>query len=254
MQTKEKPYILDETEDFAVVYKPPCMHSAPSTQSSGDTLFDWYAALFPPLMGLSGKKPGEGGLMHRLDFHTQGLVLFAKNQKTFDLLHKEQEEGHFVKEYKALCHKVSVTRQGFPAFCAPDTIPAVVESYFRPFGPGRKEVRPVLQAQSSFYKIAADRGGYYRTKILGFDEVSSWTDRGLSSVVYSFNLSITRGFRHQIRCHLAWMGYPIINDPLYGQTGAGKTGNLALCSYGLHFPGYDYRIAGQELELSLDSR
>jgi len=28
---------------------------------------------------------------------------------------------------------------------------------------------------------------------------------------------IKRGFRHQIRCHLCWIGYPIQNDSLYSQ-------------------------------------
>jgi 23S rRNA pseudouridine1911/1915/1917 synthase len=31
-----------------------------------------------------------------------------------------------------------------------------------------------------------------------------------------FNLRIRRGFRHQIRCHLAWIGKPILYDTLYG--------------------------------------
>ncbi|MDR1301832.1 MAG: hypothetical protein LBK43_05105, partial [Treponema sp.] len=31
-----------------------------------------------------------------------------------------------------------------------------------------------------------------------------------------FRLRLKRGFRHQIRCHLAWIGYPILNDTLYG--------------------------------------
>jgi 23S rRNA-/tRNA-specific pseudouridylate synthase len=31
-----------------------------------------------------------------------------------------------------------------------------------------------------------------------------------------FRLQLRRGFRHQIRCHLAWLGFPILNDRLYG--------------------------------------
>jgi 23S rRNA pseudouridine1911/1915/1917 synthase len=31
-----------------------------------------------------------------------------------------------------------------------------------------------------------------------------------------FRLRISRGFRHQIRCHLAWLGYAILNDKIYG--------------------------------------
>jgi 23S rRNA pseudouridine1911/1915/1917 synthase len=43
---------------------------------------------------------------------------------------------------------------------------------------------------------------------------------------------ILRGFRHQIRCHLAWLGFPILHDSLYG--GAGE-GVLALRACSLSF-------------------
>jgi 23S rRNA-/tRNA-specific pseudouridylate synthase len=27
---------------------------------------------------------------------------------------------------------------------------------------------------------------------------------------------ITEGFRHQVRCHLAWVGLPVVGDETYG--------------------------------------
>ena len=32
---------------------------------------------------------------------------------------------------------------------------------------------------------------------------------------YKINCKISSGFRHQVRCHLAWAGFPIINDKIY---------------------------------------
>jgi len=67
------PVIRHETEDFAVVFKPPRMHTAPMGQDAplkrdgNETLLDWYAKTFPPIMELSGRKEREGGLLHRLD-------------------------------------------------------------------------------------------------------------------------------------------------------------------------------------------
>ena len=52
-----------------------------------------------------------------------------------------------------------------------------------------------------------DRGYPYKTNIL---EASS------SGKTRCFRIRIVRGFRHQIRCHLSWLGYPILNDGLYG--------------------------------------
>jgi 23S rRNA pseudouridine1911/1915/1917 synthase len=233
------PTILDETEDFAVVFKPPRMHCAP-LHKGGDTLLDWYAGVFPPVMDMRGRKEGEGGLLHRLDFETQGLVLFAKNQNTLDHLLRQQDEGRFIKEYNATCHKpnpdncslfivhcplppppFNVAKNGFPP------TPFVIESFFRAYGPGRKQVRPVTEAAAQSRKIrreiAQDQGGYYRTEIVTVIE----------NEYYALSLRLKRGFRHQIRCHLAWIGCPVQNDPVYGEGPA--DGFLALRSHGLSF-------------------
>jgi 23S rRNA pseudouridine1911/1915/1917 synthase len=48
---------------------------------------------------------------------------------------------------------------------------------------------------------------------------------------------LKRGFRHQIRCHLAWTGFPILNDPVYGgaESAESAQGFLALSAAGLFF-------------------
>ena len=51
---------------------------------------------------------------------------------------------------------------------------------------------------------------------------------------YTFTVRLKRGFRHQIRCHLAWIGCPVVNDPVYG--GQPADGFLALRSHALFFP------------------
>jgi len=237
----KEPYILDETGDFAVVYKPPRMHSAPLQKSGGDTLVDWYAAQYPPVMDLSGRRGGEGGLLHRLDFETHGLVLFAKNQPSLDFLLTQQEQGNFIKEYSAICQKFDTTAAlaSFPPSpftVSPPPADSVIESFFRPFGPGRKQVRPVI-VDSNKVEIAKDRGSYYRTEIVNV----------INNEYYTFTVKIVRGFRHQIRCHLAWIGYPVVNDPIYGEQPATDS-FLTLRSHALFFPDpssgkqRDYRI------------
>ena len=78
----------------------------------------------------------------------------------------------------------------------------VIESFFRPFGPGRKLVRPVIEDGKKHKETAKDRDGFYRTEVIKKND-------------NDFTLRIKRGFRHQIRCHLCWIGFPIVNDPLY---------------------------------------
>jgi 23S rRNA pseudouridine1911/1915/1917 synthase len=217
-----KPYILNETNEFAVVFKPPKTHCAEnkSTQAiEQNTLLGWYSAHSPPVFDI----------MHRLDYETHGLVLFAKNEKSFNFFKSLQDTGDFIKEYSAVCFSSGSDSlpEGFPP--APNLCmakPVYIESYFRPFGPGRKQVRPVIEDGKKHKEVAKDKNGFYRTEIVNIED-------------NVFTVQIKRGFRHQIRCHLCWIGYPIINDPLYSHTeGIEETASdlkLALRAHALYF-------------------
>lgn len=232
------PRIVADTEDCAVVWKPPRMHCAPLRHNSGDTLLEWYAALFPSVLDLAGRKAGEGGLLHRLDYETRGLVLFAKNQRALEFLQSRQEAGGFVKEYHAVCAPAAAALSGFPhpppAPGFPLTEPFVIASYFRPWGPGRKQVRPAAAQSAGRRESAGDRGMPYRTEIINAEDTASF---GALSA-RAFTIRLKRGFRHQIRCHLAWIGFPIVNDPLYAPVEARGSGGgiLALDARALSFP------------------
>jgi 23S rRNA pseudouridine1911/1915/1917 synthase len=207
---RDSPEVLDETEDFAVVYKPPFMHSAPLGQTQDNTLLEWYARIYPPVRGLRGKKAVEGGLVHRLDYETEGLILIAKNQAALDTLLLGQNEGTMVKEYSALTESGGAL-PGFspPPFDQPPPGSFFIRSFFRPWGPGRKAVRPVMDVLSPGRKeTAADRGRPYATEVLAWEQHEGGTA--------SFSLRLIRGFRHQIRCHLSWIGMPVMRDTLYG--------------------------------------
>jgi len=229
------PFIVNETDDFAVVFKPSKMHSDKLKKKEGGTLLEWLVSQSSPVFSI----------MHRLDFETHGLVLFAKNAKSYEFFKALQENDGFIKEYSAVCNNNvnkntslgDFTGQGFPQ--PPDLSienysfspgrPLVIESYFRPFGPGRKIVRPVTEIKKHC-EIAKDRGNFYRTEIININK-------------NVFTVRIKRGFRHQIRCHLCWIGFPILNDLLYQYTypstqslrQLSSNGELALRSHALFF-------------------
>jgi 23S rRNA pseudouridine1911/1915/1917 synthase len=227
----KSPVICHETEDFAVVFKPPRMHCAPLKQNGNETLLDWYAKTFPKIMELSGRKENEGGLLHRLDFETQGLVLFAKNQQALEKLSAQQKQGKLIKEYSAICQKCEQHPEGFEVYSGSriNAPPLVIESYFRPYGPGRKQVRPVTKEKLKGKEVAKDGDSFYKTEIIGIEK----KDNTGQEESYHFTIRLKRGFRHQIRCHLAWIGFPVLNDPIYGK-GDGD-GFLALRATGLFF-------------------
>jgi len=254
--TNNEPYILDEKDDFAVVFKPPRMHSAPLAKKEGGTLHDWFTARKEAVQS------SNVNLMHRLDFDTHGLVLFAKNAESFKFFKELQDKGGFVKEYSAICGSVlnlsSVPDKNFVpstvvyndssvlGFPPPPAIdahapspenPLIIESFFRPFGPGRKLVRPVIEEGKKNREIAKDNGGFYRTEIIGKNK-------------NTFTVRLKRGFRHQIRCHLCWIGCPIMNDPLYPQPPeAGSVPDMALRACALFFA--DPRT-GKKLEYRIE--
>ena len=251
------PQILTAEKDFLVVYKPPKMHTA-FLPGGGWSLTEWCAALYPRIMDIRGRKQGEGGLLHRLDYETSGLVLFAGNQAAFDSLAAQQEEGRVIKEYRALTRARPPGLPGFPPPPFPRELlsripPPAIESAFRPYGPGRKEVRPAAlpliknnKKSRAAKETAFDKGGPYRTEIMEAEELNE-APRPEKNLL--FKLKIRRGFRHQIRCHLAWLGFPILGDTLYGGA-EGETGFLMLRAGILRFerPG-----TGEELVYGINN-
>jgi 23S rRNA pseudouridine1911/1915/1917 synthase len=201
--------MVDLTGDYLVAYKPPRMHSV-FLKNQGDregreeTLLDWCSRLYPEVTDVAGRNPWEGGIVHRLDYETEGLVLFARTQQAMDSFLVQQREGKFGKTYGALSMGLEDKLPGYPPkppLASPDNgEPVVIESGFRPYGAGRKTVRPVVNPTLPQEKI-------YRTGILAMKKQGAFT---------MFEVWIQRGFRHQIRCHLAWLGFPLVNDPLYG--------------------------------------
>jgi 23S rRNA pseudouridine1911/1915/1917 synthase len=237
------PYIIDETNDFAVVFKPPKMHSAPLAKKEGGTLLDWFTER--EKAAEQALSPCQATLMHRLDFDTHGLVLFAKNIESFEFFKDLQDKGGFVKEYSAVCVTSVPNASPVPGFPPPPTLaalapspenPLIIESFFRPFGPGRKLVRPVIEEGKKNRETAKDNGGFYRTEITGIN----------GNV---FSLRLKRGFRHQIRCHLCWAGHPIKNDLLYPQPSESAAPPMSLRACSLFFTDPS---TGKQLEYKID--
>ena len=204
------PQVVVEEKDFLIVFKPPGMHSAPLAKSKGDNIVDWCGKSFPQIMDLPGRKAGEGGLLHRLDFDTQGLILIARTRAGMQILLEQQSDGKIVKEYSALAAESYSYMPGFPP--EKPKMP-IIKSSYRSFGPGSKETRPVP-------------GENCTTEIL--------ENHSIAGGLVSFRIRIVKGFRHQIRCHLAWLGQPILNDKIYGKITYGK-GLLALRAISLSF-------------------
>ena len=200
---------------FLVIYKPQGLPSAPLSSDDKNNALAIALDLFPEIKNVKGLKEIEYGLLHRIDTQTEGLLLIATNQQFFDSIIKEQAEGKFIKSYEAISQKDflnSKKLEGFPAiknslqkdFENGKTIE--ISSYFRNFGHGTKSVRPVTEDSGKAALKKIGKLKEYSTKIQLIKKEEE---------KYYIQCQIKSGYRHQVRCHLAWLGFPIIGDLLY---------------------------------------
>lgn len=147
--------------------------------------------------------------IYRLDRATSGILIKAKSETIYDKLKEMQKKDEIKKVYIA-----KTTYNKSTEFYDEEIAEYVkrsitknkifkISSYFRPYKEGRKSVK-VVNAEDKFRLKNKDvTKNLYTSTILSYNE-------GV------FRVSITKGFRHQIRSHLAASGYPIVGDTLYG--------------------------------------
>ena len=205
----------DNSKPFLVIWKPRGLPSAPLSADDKENALSQAISLFPQIKNVCGKKEIEYGLLHRLDTATEGLMVIAVNQDCYNFLSEEQAAGRFVKYYTAHCDIISDNANLLGAFPKEPKInkflknqekTLILESYFRFFGQGRKEVRPVTQNDGKAALSKVGHKKFYRTTITILEK---------NSEKAKVECKITEGFRHQVRCHLAWAGLPVEGDYLY---------------------------------------
>ena len=228
---------------FLVIYKPKELASAPLTADDKDNALYQALEAFPELRKVKGKKEIEYGLLHRLDTATDGLMVIAANQECYDFLCNEQREGRFIKTYTARCDLIPDNAKqlgGFPPLPSEaQGTPSLrgtqatkqsitLSSFFRPYGEGRKEVRPVTEesGKAALNKIGKQK--LYTTEITILSEDKS-------STTAKVECRITEGYRHQVRCHLAWAGLPVKGDLLYNSQDIKKAENLMFSATKISF-------------------
>ncbi len=186
--------VLFESEDFVIVDKPAGLPTAPLVRTETRSLAAALLARYPEMLGV-GFREREPGLVHRLDNETSGVVLAARSQAAFQAARALFESSLIEKRYLA------VVASGLPET-------GEVETLLGPDTTEPRRVRVYDQAPDSYAKLAHTR---YRV-----------LERGARFTLVE--LSVERAFRHQIRVHLAHLGYPIAGDALYGGPPASELG------------------------------
>jgi 23S rRNA pseudouridine1911/1915/1917 synthase len=185
--------IVFEDPTLLVVNKPAGLVSHPAHGSSDGTLVN---ALLAHLGTLPGE-PIRGGLVHRLDRDTSGLLIVAKTESALGTLGRAMQKRYIKRTYRGIV----------------EGIPREAEGTIR--GALGRDARNRLR-----YAIRSD----------GKPAVTHYAVRDRLRNAAELTFRLETGRTHQIRVHLAALGHPIINDPLYGRTDS----RLALPGQALH--------------------
>lgn len=258
--------VFAETPDYLVLLKSAGIPSAP-LKGGMRSAFEVAADMYPEICSITGKNASEGGLIHRIDNDTAGLLLIARTQRFYDLAQAAQKADGFVKTYTAYCARQALkadaassgaaaflsgaAHESAPRFTAAD-LPYTIESRFRPLGEKGAMVKPVFEGGATRADLKKAGSTVYRTTVLALEPIALKADAALSDdaavkadtalsakssdkssiCFYRARCSITAGFRHQVRSHLAAAGYPVIGDALYGD-GAEKAERMLFFATGL---------------------
>ena len=172
--------IVYEDNDIMVIDKPSGLVVHPGAGNFNNTLVNGLKYYTDNLSDVGGEE--RVGIVHRLDKDTSGLMLVAKTNEAHQILADDFKHKRVYREYYALIKGV------FPS----DT--AHIDA-------------PIGRSKQNFNKMEVRADG--KDARTNLKVLKRYKDYTLVSLV------LETGRTHQIRVHMAYIGYPVYNDPVY---------------------------------------
>ena len=205
--------IVYEDNDIIVVNKPKGMVVHPANGNPDGTLVNAIMNICKDsLSGIGGEiRPG---IVHRIDKDTSGLLIIAKNDKAHINLSEQIKNREITKKYIAIVRGVIKENS------------ATIDM-------------PIGRSDKDRKKMAVRKDG--KNAVTHFDVIKRYNGYTL------LDIKIDTGRTHQIRVHMAEIGYPIVGDYVYsnGKNPFGVEGQM------LHakFLEFKHPITGKEMKL-----
>lgn len=201
-----------ESSDFVVVFKPAGVtvhrikHFEEAKEKKGESdgieevyLTDWLIKNYPELKEVGDDPEFRPGIVHRLDKETSGALIVPRTQEAFEYFKKLFQEKGVQKTYLALVY--GIVKDDFGLINKP------------------------IGLKAGTIKRTVHGGKMVREAITEYKVKKRFDDFTLLEVYPA------TGRTHQIRVHLASIGYPIVGDKLYG----GKKEKKSLLTAGRQF-------------------
>ncbi len=205
--------IVYEDDDLIIINKKSGMVVHPAPGHYTGTLVN---ALLYKYKDLAGEK-FRPGIVHRLDKDTSGLMIVAKNEEMLEKLSTMISNKEVERKYLAILDGVIKHDTG--------TIDA-----------------PIGRDLNNRQKMAV-------TEINSKEAITHFRvlDRFLNNTLVECKLETGR--THQIRVHMAYINFPVNNDPLYGRGKCSEFGQM-LHSYSIKFK---HPRTGEEIFYIIDA-
>ncbi|MEW5907813.1 MAG: RluA family pseudouridine synthase [Patescibacteria group bacterium] len=180
--------IIYEDNDILAIDKP----AGIVVHGEYPSIIDWIKQNRPQVIGV-GENTERPGIVHRLDKNTSGILLVAKNQKSFEYLKEQFQKRQIKKTYLALVYGHLKERAGMIKL---------------PIGKSKKDFRKktCLADRRATQKAI----GKIREAVTEYKIIKRFKDFTLIEAYPK------TGRMHQIRVHLKAIGHPVVCDKLYG--------------------------------------
>lgn len=175
--------IVYEDSDIIIVNKPKNLVVHPAPGHMEGTLVNGIMYHCKDLSGINGVL--RPGIVHRIDKDTTGLLIICKNDISHNSIAQQLKEHSIERTYHALCHGVLKDDEG------------VIDA-------------PLGRSSNDRKKMAIVQGG--KRAVTHYTVLERY-----KNATY-VKLNLETGRTHQIRVHMASLGYPLLGDPVYGRS------------------------------------